>query len=249
MRALFPALGPFVAHRLGTVSRGDRARAVLVALRADVFGRVAAADNEQVLAVEFHRFAKVVGVQDTPGEPLEAFKLRHVWGREVPAGHHHVIEHLLDAKPRAVVVGAHGELAGVFIEADVFDCGIEADVVAHPGLLHAALDVVPQHFARRVRGNRPAKVLIEAVVGELQAFLGAVGPQVAVHAAVHRLAMLVEAGAPGVVPHTAPVGLLFEAYDFGHGCALGMGGLEGTQLRKAGRAGTDDSDTKSHSDS
>ncbi|MNW21316.1 hypothetical protein D3C71_2221620 [compost metagenome] len=61
--------------------------------------------------------------------------------------------------------------------------------------------------------------------------------------------MLVEASAPGVVPHTAPVGLLFEADDFGHGSALGMGGLERTQLRKAGRAGADDSYTKSHSGS
>lgn len=101
----------------------------------------------------------------------------------------------------------------------MLDHRVEADVVAHPSLVYAALNVVPQHLARRVRGNRPAKMLIKAVIGELQAFLGAVGPQVAVHAAVHRLAMLVEASAPGVVPHTAPIGLFFEAHDFGHGRA------------------------------
>lgn len=147
---LFPTLGPFVAHRLRTVGRGDRARTVLVALRTYVFGGIAAADDEQVLALEFHRFTKIVSVQDTPGEALEAFELRYVRGGEVATGDHHVVEHLLDADPCAVVMGADGELARLLVEADVLDHGVEADEIAHPGFFHAALNVVPQHLARRI---------------------------------------------------------------------------------------------------
>jgi len=86
-------------------------------------------------------------------------------------------------------------------------------------------------------------MLFEGVVGELQAFLGAVGPQVAVHAAVHRLAVLVEAGAPGVVPHAAPVLLFFEAHQLRDGGAFVAGRLERAKLRQAAWAGTDDCNT------
>ncbi|MNP43165.1 hypothetical protein D3C76_1369670 [compost metagenome] len=83
-------------------------------------------------------------------------------------------------------------------------------------------------------------MLFEGVVGELQAFLGAVRPQVAVHAAVHRFTVLVQAGAPGVVPHAAPVALLLEADQFGDVGALVAGRLESAKLRQAARSGADD---------
>ena len=44
------------------------------------------------------------------------------------------------------------------------------------------------------------EVLLECVVGKLKAFLRPVRPQITVHRAVHGIAMLVEACAPGVVP-------------------------------------------------
>src|SRR5690606_6555263 len=109
-----------------------------------------------------------------------------------------------------------------------------------------AHDVVAQHRARRVGRDRAAEVLLEAVIGELQALLGAVRPQVAVHARVHRLAMLVQAGAPGVVPHAAQVGLLLEADDLGHVRARAAGGIEGTQLGQAAWAGAEDGDSLGH---
>ncbi len=65
--------------------------------------------------------------------------------------------------------------------------------------------------------------------------------------AVHRVAMLVEAGAPGVVPQAAPVGLLFEADDFGNVRALVGRRLEGSKLCQAGRSGSDDGNTTFHS--
>src|SRR5690606_11213263 len=59
-------------------------------------------------------------------------------------------------------------------------------------------------------------------------------------------AMLVQAGAPGVVPHAAQVGLLLEADDLGHVRARAAGGIEGTQLGQAAWAGAEDGDSLGH---
>ena len=48
-------------------------------------------------------------------------------------------------------------------------------------LFDAAGDVVEQHFARGERRNGMFEVLLELVVGKLQALFRAVGPQMAVH--------------------------------------------------------------------
>src|SRR5690606_12389391 len=117
---------------------------------------------------------------------------------------------------------------------------VEADVFAYVGLFDAPLDVIPEHLARRVGADRPAEVVIEAVIGELQSLLGAVGPEIAVHAAVDRLAVLVQAGAPGVVPQATPVGLLFVTDQFGDLAAQLLGGLECAELGQATGAGADD---------
>ncbi len=77
---------------------------------------------------------------------------------------------------------------------------IELDVVRDAALLDAALDVVVQDGARRIGRNGAAEMLLEAIVGELEALLGTVRPEIAVHAAMNRLAVLVRAGAPRVVP-------------------------------------------------
>src|SRR5690606_26025830 len=65
-------------------------------------------------------------------------------------------------------------------------------------------------------------------------------------AAVYRLAMLVKAGAPGVVPQTAPVRLLFETNDVGHRLTCLGGRLESAKLSQATGSCTDDTDTLSH---
>jgi hypothetical protein len=83
-------------------------------------------------------------------------------------------------------------------------------------------------------------MFFEGVVSEFQAFLWAVGPQVAVHAAVDRLAVFIQTGAPGVVPHAAPVFLLFIADQFRDVRALVPRRLEGPQLRHATGTGADD---------
>jgi hypothetical protein len=54
--------------------------------------------------------------------------------------------------------------------------------------------------------------------------------------------MLVEAGAPGVVPQAAPVGLLLEAHDLGDLGALALRRRECPELGEARRAGPDDGD-------
>jgi len=53
-------------------------------------------------------------------------------------------------------------------------------------------------------------------------------------------AVLVDPGAPGVVPEPAPVVLCLVADDVGHLPAVAGGGLEGTQLSQAGGARADD---------
>ncbi len=58
--------------------------------------------------------------------------------------------------------------------------------------------------------------------------------------------MLVEAGAPGVVPQAAPVGLLFETDDFRNVGALVGSRFEGPELCQAGRSGADDGNTSFH---
>jgi hypothetical protein len=61
-----------------------------------------------------------------------------------------------------------------------------------------------------------------------------------------RFAMLVEAGAPGVVPQTTPVGLFFETYDIGDIGTFLLRRLESPELSQTAGAGTDDCHTFTH---
>ena len=98
-RLLLEAFRPVEAHRLGAVAEGDVLRAVLVALDADVLGRVAGADQKHVLAGELVGGAEVVGVQHAAGELVEALEVRHVRRREVAVCDDDVVEFLRD-QPR-----------------------------------------------------------------------------------------------------------------------------------------------------
>ena len=247
-RHFLPVVRPFEAHRLRAVAGGDRLRAVFVALRADVLGRIAAADDQDVLVLEFHGVAEIMAVQDAAVEGRKALEIGDVGHREMPRGDDDVVEFLGIGDVVAAVMRGDGEFFRRVGEGHHAHRAVEAHPFAHAGFFDAALDVVPQHGARRIGADRPAKMLLERVVGEFQAFLRPVRPEVAVHRAMHRVAMLVEAGAPGVVPQAAPVGLLFEADDFRDVGALVGGRLEGSKLRQAGRSGSDDGNTTFHSD-
>ena len=229
-RLFFPVFRPFEAHRLRTVAVGDEARAVFIALRADILGRVAAADQKNVLALEFQRVTEVVRVHDAAGEFLDAVEMRHVGRREVARRDHYIVEFLGIDLVRIPVVHGDGELAAGIGIGDHAHGTVEAHPFAHVGLFDAALDVVPQNGAGRVGRDRVAEMLLERIVGEFQAFLRAVRPEIAVHAAVDGVAVFVGAGAPGVVPQAAPVRLLFEADDFGDLGALACCGLKGPEL-------------------
>ena len=52
-------------------------------------------------------------------------------------------------------------------------------------------EVICDDASGRVRRNRLSKMLLERVVGKLEALLRRVRPQVVIHAAVHRLAKLI----------------------------------------------------------
>ncbi|MNH20105.1 hypothetical protein D3C79_798620 [compost metagenome] len=110
-------------------------------------------------------------MQDTSGETLEPGKVRHMRRGEMPAGDHHIIEHLLNALADCVVVGVDRKGTAGLIKAHGFDRRVEANVIAHTGLFHPALNIVPEHLTRRIRRNWPPEMLIETVVGELQALL------------------------------------------------------------------------------
>ena len=54
------------------------------------------------------------------------------------------------------------------------------------------LEIVEEHLPRWEGGDGLAEVLLERVVRELEGLLGAVGPEIAVHRAVHSLTVLVQ---------------------------------------------------------
>ena len=85
-RTLVHALRPVEAHRLGAPAHGDVLGAVFVALERDVLGRIAGADDREVLAGEFLRVAEIVSVQHAAGEFLHALEFRHVRDGEMAGG-------------------------------------------------------------------------------------------------------------------------------------------------------------------
>ena len=190
-RHLLPVVGPVVARPAATRTDRHRAGPVLVALGADVFCRVTGTDDEDVLTGELLGVPEVVGVQDPPEEGLEPREVGHVGHREVAAGHHHVVELLRGDPVFGQVVAGHREHVRTAVEGDLPDDCPEPDEVAHATLLDPALDVVPEDLPRRIGGDGFSEVLLERVVGELQAFLRTVRPEVAVHGAVHRFAILI----------------------------------------------------------
>ncbi len=244
-RQFLHALGPVVAHGGGPVGHGDVRGAHLVGLHADVLGGVGRADQQDALALESLGAAEVVSVADRAGEGLDPLEVRHVGEAEVAGGHDHPVELGAGGLARAQVLHGHGEGVLVAVVVHPADGGGELDFALGLGAADAAVDVVPQHLARRVGGDGAAEVLVEGVLGELQGLLGAVRPQVAVHGGVHGLAVAVRAGAPVVVPLAAPVVLLLVADDLGDLGPCALGGLERTQCGDPAGSGSDDGNTLS----
>jgi hypothetical protein len=130
-----------------------------------------------------------MGMQHAAVELVETGVFRHVRHAEVARGDDDIVE-VLGIHPVGLqVMHRDGEVALVLVVVDHPDRGAEADPVADPCLLHPALDIVEQHGARRIAGDLLAEMLFKGIVGELQPLLRAVRPQVAVHAAMDRLAV------------------------------------------------------------
>src|SRR5690606_31204504 len=138
---------------------------------------------------------------------FDAFEVRHVRRGKVATGNYHIVERLGIGALVCQVFDRDAELLRRLVEVHPARHRAEPDAAAHIALVDTALDVVEQNGARGKRRDGTTEVLVKGVIGELQAFLGAVGPQVAIHAAMYRLAMLVQTGAPRVVPQAAPVRL------------------------------------------
>src|SRR5699024_4740439 len=126
----------------------------------------------------------------------------------------------------------YSEAAGFLAVVHPAHRGFESDVLTHIAFLHPAQNVVLQDRAGWIRWNRTAEMLLEGIVREFETFLGAVRPQVPVHAAVHRFTVLVQARTPRVVPLASPLGLFLVAYDLGDVRPAIAGRGECAQLRE-----------------
>ena len=175
--------------------------------------------------------------------------MRHVGCGEVAVGDHHKVE-LLGVGPVAhQVMNRDIEQLGLVVKGDAAHRRAKADPGPYLGFVDAAFDVIKHDRARRVRGDLAAKMFLEAVVGKLQPLFGAIAPEVAVHRAVDRLAELVQARAPGVIPQAAPVVLFLETDDLRNLGPFLCGRLKGPELRQAGGSGTNHCDTLFHAQS
>jgi len=172
-----------------------------------------------------------MGMQNTSLEGIKALKLRNIGRREVTGGADHVVKFFGILPIIGQVFDRDRELAILVIHTP--HNRFKADPVAHARLFHTPFNVIKEHSARRIRGDLLAKMLLKGIVGELQAFLGAIGPKIAVHGAVNGLPVLVETGAPRIIPKTAPVGLLLKTDNFRDLFTLGLCRLESSQLRQA----------------
>src|SRR5690606_6313250 len=120
--------------------------------------------------------AEVVRVENAARKLIETGKLRDVRHREVTAGAEDIVN--LGGRQRVLneILDGDGELFRLWIVGHPADRVVELDVMRDAVPLDATLDVVVQHGARRERRDGAAEMLLEGIVGELEAFLGSVRP-------------------------------------------------------------------------
>ncbi|MNV32007.1 hypothetical protein D3C71_1233310 [compost metagenome] len=141
---------PVVAHRRAAIAESHRLGAVLVALRADVLGRITAAYQQDVLVGEFTGITEIMRVQHATGEAFQAFKERRVGRGEMPRCHNHAVELFRHQLVFLQVAHADGEAPGLLRIIHPLHGHVEANLIAHTTLLNAAHDVVAQYRTRRV---------------------------------------------------------------------------------------------------
>src|SRR5699024_10907649 len=179
-RLFFDALGPIDADGFASIAERDRFGAMLKTLNADVLCRIAAADQQKVaIDVGFYA-AEIMGMEHVARKGLNAFKIRHVRHRKVTRSHDQIVEYLGVGSVVFKIFKHHRKLLGFFVKIDPSSHGIETNVLTRVALLNPTLNVIEQHFSRRVRGYRPTKMLIKGVVRKLKTFLWTVRPQVSI---------------------------------------------------------------------
>ena len=213
-RHFFPVVGPVEPHRVGPVRYGHRFAAVFPALRADVFGGIAGADKQNVFPGKLAGIAEIMGMQDAAVEPLKAGEFGNIGRGKMARRHDHMIEHLGIGVILHQIMCCDGE-PSIRVLHHRAHRGAEPDPVAHPRLFHPAFDVIEQHGARRIAGDLLAEMLLECVIRKFQTLFRAVRPKIAIHRAMHRLAVFIDTGPPAIVPQPTPVVLLFETDHFG----------------------------------
>ena len=139
-RDLCPIVWPVIAHGSRTVANSDRLCAVFPALRADVFGRITGANNQNVFVFEFHRVAEIMGVQNTSLEAVEAVKLRDIWRAKVARANDHMIKAFGVGVVVRQITDCDVELVTLLF--NPADGSLKLDPITHTCLVDTALDVI-----------------------------------------------------------------------------------------------------------
>src|ERR1043165_1701935 len=91
-RTLLEILRPVEAHGLRAIAGGDGLRAIFPALRADIFGRIAASHDENILPLELQRIAEIMRVHHPAVEGPYSLEIRNVRRRKMAGCNDHVVE-------------------------------------------------------------------------------------------------------------------------------------------------------------
>ena len=160
-RHLLPVRGPVKPHRRRAVRHRQRPGAVFPALRPDILGRIGGADQQDILVLELHRVAEIMGMQDAAIVIRKTLEFRHVRGREMARGDDDMVEILGIHPVGHKVMRGDGELAAALVILNKAHRRAKPDPIPHPGLVDPPLDIVEQHGARRIAGDLLAEMFLE----------------------------------------------------------------------------------------
>ena len=170
-------------------------------------------------------------VKDAALERFEPRIMRNIRKAEVTRRDNHMIEMFTGL---AVVFAiTRGNLESAVDCPDITNHCIEFNVFSDIGLFHPAFDVVKQDGTRRIACDGLSKMLFKGIVGKFQPLFRTIGPEVAIHRPMARVAMLVYAGSPCVIPQAAPIRLFFKTNDVRDVCTFRRRRLKGAKLCKA----------------
>ena len=119
--------------------------------------------------------------------------------------HNHMVKAFDGLTVGDTISGGDNEATFCRIKAHVANIRAEPDIFANIRLFHTPNDIVKQHRSWWKAGYWLAKMLFERVIGKFQTLFWTVGPQIAIHRPMTGVSMLINPGAPCVIPQSAPI--------------------------------------------